>query len=174
MQSRVARKGKVFADLAPARLAFAARSAFGEEGQSMIIVIGAVTAQQASFDELRRLAHQHVERSRGEPGCVSHAMSLDSENPLRLVFVEEWADLPALQAHFAVPESRLRCGRRPARPQRRTAHLRRAAGPRDRLSPRGDFVSYGVVIPAKAGIQVRAVSHAGRGLQPPGSRPSPE
>lgn len=72
----------------------------------MIVVIGAVTAQEASFAELRRLAQQHVERSRGEPGCVSHAMSLDSENPLRLVFVEEWADMAALQAHFAVPGSR--------------------------------------------------------------------
>lgn len=100
-------QGKVkFLPIWPARLASAAKSAFGKEGESMIIVIGAVTAQQASFDELRRLAQQHVERSRGEPGCVSHAMSLDSENPLRLVFVEEWADLPALQAHFAVPESR--------------------------------------------------------------------
>jgi quinol monooxygenase YgiN len=72
----------------------------------MIMVVGAVTAQAASFDELRALAQQHVERSRGEPGCVSHAMSIDSENPLRLVFVEEWADFAALQAHFAVPESR--------------------------------------------------------------------
>lgn len=72
----------------------------------MIVVIGAVTAQQAGFAELQRLAQQHVERSRAEPGCVSHAMSIDSENPLRLVFIEEWADLAALQAHFAVPGSR--------------------------------------------------------------------
>ena len=72
----------------------------------MIMVIGAVTAQDSTFDELREVAQQHVERSRREPGCVSHAMSIDSENPLRLVFVEEWADLAALQAHFTVPESR--------------------------------------------------------------------
>jgi quinol monooxygenase YgiN len=28
------------------------------------------------------------------------------KNPLRLVFVEEWADQAALAAHFAVPASR--------------------------------------------------------------------
>lgn len=30
----------------------------------------------------------------------------DVENPLRLVFVEEWADTEALFSHFAVPASR--------------------------------------------------------------------
>lgn len=37
----------------------------------MIVVIGAVVAQEASFDELRRLAQQRVERSRREPGCAT-------------------------------------------------------------------------------------------------------
>jgi quinol monooxygenase YgiN len=31
---------------------------------------------------------------------------LDCENPLRLVFIEQWADRAALSAHFAVPASR--------------------------------------------------------------------
>jgi quinol monooxygenase YgiN len=31
---------------------------------------------------------------------------VDCENPLRLVFVEQWADRVALLAHFAVPASR--------------------------------------------------------------------
>jgi quinol monooxygenase YgiN len=31
---------------------------------------------------------------------------VDCENPLRLVFVEEWESREALLAHFAVPESR--------------------------------------------------------------------
>jgi quinol monooxygenase YgiN len=30
----------------------------------------------------------------------------DCENPLRLVFVEQWVDRAALLAHFAVPASR--------------------------------------------------------------------
>jgi quinol monooxygenase YgiN len=31
---------------------------------------------------------------------------IDCENPLRLVFIEQWADRAVLLAHFAVPASR--------------------------------------------------------------------
>src|SRR5947199_2194456 len=72
----------------------------------MIVVTGSVTAREDSFDEVRRLSLEHVHRSRKEPGCVSHAVHVDCENPLRLVFVEQWADRAALLAHFAVPASR--------------------------------------------------------------------
>jgi quinol monooxygenase YgiN len=72
----------------------------------MIVVTGSVTALQDSFDEVRRLSLAHVHRSRGEPGCISHAVHVDCENPLRLVFFEQWADRAALLAHFAVPASR--------------------------------------------------------------------
>ena len=72
----------------------------------MIVVTGSVTARQESFDEVRRLSLEHVHRSRGEPGCISHAVHVDCENPLRLVFFEQWADRTALLSHFAVPASR--------------------------------------------------------------------
>ncbi|WMT78558.1 putative quinol monooxygenase [Bradyrhizobium sp. Ash2021] len=72
----------------------------------MIVVTGSVTARQDSFDEVLRLSLEHVHRSRGEPGCVSHAVHVDCENPLRLVFFERWTDRAALLAHFAVPASR--------------------------------------------------------------------
>ena len=72
----------------------------------MIVVTGSVTARQDSFDEVRKLSLEHVHRSRGEPGCISHAVHVDCENPLQLVFFEQWADRTALLAHFAVPASR--------------------------------------------------------------------
>src|ERR1700735_2817104 len=72
----------------------------------MIVVTGSVTARQDSFDEIRRWSPEHVHRSRQEDGCISHAVHIDCENPLRLVFIEQWADPAALQAHFAVPASR--------------------------------------------------------------------
>ena len=72
----------------------------------MILVTGSVTARPDSFDEIRKLSLEHVHRSRGEPGCISHAVHLDCENSLRLVFIEQWADRAALLAHFAVPASR--------------------------------------------------------------------
>lgn len=72
----------------------------------MVIVLGSATAQPHQFDEALALSQEHVARSRQEPGCISHAVHVDTENPLRLVFVEQWADMAALQAHFKVPESR--------------------------------------------------------------------
>jgi quinol monooxygenase YgiN len=72
----------------------------------MILVTGSVTAREDSFGEVCRLSLEHVKRSRMEPGCVSHAVHVDCEDPLRLVFVEQWADRAALLAHFAVPASR--------------------------------------------------------------------
>ena len=44
-------------------------------------------------------------RSRAEPGCLSHAVYTDSEDPLRLFFFETWADRDAVATHFAVPAS---------------------------------------------------------------------
>jgi len=72
----------------------------------MIVVTGSVTAREDCFSEVRRLSLEHVHRSRSERGCISHAVHVDCENPLRLVFIEQWADRTALLAHFAVPASR--------------------------------------------------------------------
>jgi quinol monooxygenase YgiN len=72
----------------------------------MIVVTGSVTAREDSFAEVRKLSLEHVHRSRKEAGCISHAVHVDCENPLRLVFIEQWADRAALSAHFAVPASR--------------------------------------------------------------------
>jgi quinol monooxygenase YgiN len=72
----------------------------------MIIVTGSVTAREETLSEVRKLSLEHVHRSRKEPGCISHAVHIDCENPLQLVFVERWADRTALLAHFAVPASR--------------------------------------------------------------------
>jgi quinol monooxygenase YgiN len=71
----------------------------------MIVVTGSVTAKPDTFDEVRKLSLEHVHRSRKEPGCISHAVHVDCENPLRLVFFEKWADRAALLTHFAVPAS---------------------------------------------------------------------
>ena len=72
----------------------------------MIIVLGSVAATAAGFDAALLLSQQHVQRSRAEPGCLAHAVHRDTEQPLRLVFVERWADLQMLQTHMRVPESR--------------------------------------------------------------------
>jgi quinol monooxygenase YgiN len=71
----------------------------------VIIVTGAAIARPEAFDELLRISLEHVQRSRLESGCLLHSVHRDVENPNRLVFIEHWADLDALRAHFKVPAS---------------------------------------------------------------------
>jgi quinol monooxygenase YgiN len=72
----------------------------------MIIITGSITAKPEHVDEVRELSLAHVRRSRLEPGCLSHAVHIDVENPLRFVFFETWADQAAVDAHFSMPASR--------------------------------------------------------------------
>ncbi len=71
----------------------------------MIIVTGTIQARPEAFEEARRLGLEHSRRSRAEPGCISHDLHVDCEDPLKLVFVERWADAAALKAHFDVAAS---------------------------------------------------------------------
>jgi len=72
----------------------------------MILVLGGVVAQRGRIPEALALSQEHVLRSRAEPGCIAHAVHQDTENPQRLVFVEQWASQAALWEHFKVPASR--------------------------------------------------------------------
>ena len=72
----------------------------------MILVTGRVTAKPDTFDEILRVSREHVHRSRKEPGCISHDVSVDAEDPLTLHFIERWTDEASLKTHFRVPESR--------------------------------------------------------------------
>lgn len=71
----------------------------------MIVVWGSIDAIPDKLEEAIQLSLEHVHRSRSEAGCISHNVLIDVENRARLVFFEEWEDMPALQAHFAVAES---------------------------------------------------------------------
>jgi quinol monooxygenase YgiN len=73
----------------------------------MILVTGIVTARPDTIAEMTRAALEHVHRSRTEPGCLSHDVSVDADNPLRLHFIERWESADALKAHFAVKASRV-------------------------------------------------------------------
>ena len=72
----------------------------------MIIVTGSILARPETFAAIRVLALQHVARSRGKAGCEHHAVHVDAENPLRLVFVEQWTGRAALATHFADPQAK--------------------------------------------------------------------
>jgi quinol monooxygenase YgiN len=72
----------------------------------MILVTGSILAREDTFDDVLRSCIEHVERSRKEPGCISHDVHVDCQNPMRLFFFEQWADEAALRTHFAVEGSK--------------------------------------------------------------------
>jgi quinol monooxygenase YgiN len=72
----------------------------------MILVIGHAVAKAETLQAMLAISTEHVLRSRSEPGCISHEVSVDVEQPLRLTFVERWSDMAALKAHFRVEASR--------------------------------------------------------------------
>ena len=72
----------------------------------MILITGSALARPETLQEALKISIEHVHRSRLEPGCIFRAVSQDAGDPLRLVFVEKWADQAAIKAHFAAPESR--------------------------------------------------------------------
>lgn len=71
----------------------------------MIIITGSAQIRAEHFEQALHLGIEHSARSREEPGCLAHNCHVDAEDPLRIVFVEEWTDMAAVRAHFAVPES---------------------------------------------------------------------
>ncbi|WPG36034.1 putative quinol monooxygenase [Variovorax sp. EBFNA2] len=72
----------------------------------MILVIGHALAKADTLQAMLAISVEHVLRSRAEPGCISHDVTTDVQDPLRLTFVERWNDMAALQAHFRVDASR--------------------------------------------------------------------
>lgn len=77
----------------------------------MILVLGSVRVAAAQLPAALAHARAHCARSRAEPGCLAHQVHVEADGaaepggPQTLVFVEQWADLAALQQHFRVPAS---------------------------------------------------------------------
>ena len=71
----------------------------------MILITGHVIMTPENAKRMMALGAEHSARSRGEAGCLAHHCHVDVEQPDRLVFVEEWADIDAVRTHFAVPAS---------------------------------------------------------------------
>lgn len=72
----------------------------------MVIVTARLEVKPEDLEKALAESLVHVRRSRTEPGCISHSINQDAENPNRLLFLELWQDRAALAAHFGVPEAR--------------------------------------------------------------------
>jgi quinol monooxygenase YgiN len=71
----------------------------------LIIVTGTVKVRPDALDRALAVSLEHVRRSRTEHGCMVHSVHQDVEDPLTIVFFEQWADRGALDAHFKVSAS---------------------------------------------------------------------
>ncbi|MEQ1497062.1 MAG: putative quinol monooxygenase [Novosphingobium sp.] len=71
----------------------------------MILITGHVVVRAEHREQALALGIAHSARSRAEPGCIAHNCHSDAADQNRIVFVEEWADMAAVKAHFAVPQS---------------------------------------------------------------------
>lgn len=65
-----------------------------------ITVIATLTAKPGSVDAVRDACTQAIEAVHNEPGCDLYSLH-ESDNTF--VFVEQWSDRDALQAHSAAP-----------------------------------------------------------------------
>ena len=68
----------------------------------VLIVTGSIQARPESIDKVRRSALRMCAAPR-EPGCLFDSVHHDVEDPLRLVFLEQWVDEDALQHTFECP-----------------------------------------------------------------------
>lgn len=65
-----------------------------------VVVVATMTAKPESVDTVRDACTAAIEEVHGEPGCQLY--SLHEANGT-FVFVEQWADADALQAHSTAP-----------------------------------------------------------------------
>ena len=72
----------------------------------MIIVSGRVNVLSGKMDEALKVSQENVVRSRSEPGCLGHGVSVNAEAANRLVVSERRENLASLKSRFVVPESR--------------------------------------------------------------------
>ena len=69
----------------------------------MYTIIGTVTAQPETRDELYALLQAQVAPTRAEKGCITYDLHVDAADPCVFVFYENWTDRAALDAHLAMP-----------------------------------------------------------------------
>ena len=68
-----------------------------------VIVIARFRPKAEKRDELIALLTEVQAASRQEDGCASYGYYVAIDDPDSLVAVEEWRDMPALEAHLQLP-----------------------------------------------------------------------
>jgi quinol monooxygenase YgiN len=66
-------------------------------------VIARARAKTEHVAKVREILSALVDPTRRESGCLSYELLQNSSDPTDFVFVEQWANAAAEQAHFATP-----------------------------------------------------------------------
>jgi quinol monooxygenase YgiN len=73
----------------------------------MIVITGSFIAKPDRLEHALAQSLTHTHRTRLEDGCLLFSVNIDAENPLRMVFIECWRDMPALRVHLKLYECKL-------------------------------------------------------------------
>ncbi len=65
----------------------------------MLKVIAQDFIRPDRIDEVTPLYRELVEKTRKEPHCVSYELFINQKDPSHFIFIEEWPDRAALDAH---------------------------------------------------------------------------
>lgn len=71
----------------------------------MIVVTGRVETTAEKEADLIAIGQTMCRASRDDAGCLGYRLYADTEQPHHFVFIEEWEDDDALQAHFRQPHT---------------------------------------------------------------------
>jgi quinol monooxygenase YgiN len=71
----------------------------------VIVVTGRVQIPEQNRARFLEIATAMCRASRDDAGCAGYRFYEDAEQPGRFVFIEEWQDDGALQAHFGQPHT---------------------------------------------------------------------
>ncbi|MEH6563849.1 MAG: putative quinol monooxygenase [Halopseudomonas sp.] len=68
-----------------------------------ITVVAVLRAIDGSAAQVAEVLQAAVAPSRAEPGCRGYQLHRDRSDEHRFVFVEQWADMQAIEAHRQAP-----------------------------------------------------------------------
>lgn len=74
-----------------------------DENPGLLTVVATMRAKEGKEQELRALLESIIEPTRAEPDNVVYALHQGAQDPAVFVFVENWTNQAALDAHLGTP-----------------------------------------------------------------------
>ncbi|KGT91435.1 putative quinol monooxygenase [Enterobacter cancerogenus] len=66
-------------------------------------VVALLTAKPGCEDQAEKLFRGVIDETLQEEGCITYQLNIDSKNPRRFVWTEEWASQELLDKHLNAP-----------------------------------------------------------------------